>query len=153
MLELGAGFDTELTGRENVYLNGAILGYRRADVAERFERIVEFAGLQDFIDAPLRTYSSGMMARLGFAVATDVTPEILIVDEVMAVGDAEFRRKSTERMEQIRASGATVLMVSHDLAGVRSLCTRAVWLDHGHVRAVGAADDVVAQYEAAAGQR
>jgi ABC-2 type transport system ATP-binding protein/lipopolysaccharide transport system ATP-binding protein len=148
LLELGAGFDHELTGRENVFLNGAILGHRRADIAERFDRIVEFAGLRDFIDAPLRTYSSGMVARLGFAVATDVDPEILIVDEVLAVGDAEFQRKSRERLDRIRDDGATVLVVSHQLQTIRGLCSRAAWLDHGRLRALGSSDEVVDQYEA-----
>jgi len=147
LLELGAGFDHELTGRENVFLNGAMLGYRSADLAARFERIVEFAGLAEFIDMPLRTYSSGMVARLGFALATDVTPDILIVDEVLAVGDAEFQKKSRERMESFKRHGQAILLVSHDMTMVRDMCARAAWLDHGRLRAVGPAQDVVLQYE------
>jgi ABC-2 type transport system ATP-binding protein len=147
LLELGAGFDVELTGRENVFLNAAILGFTRRQIAERFDYIVDFAGVRDFIDMPLRTYSSGMLMRLGFAVATDVQPEVLIVDEVLAVGDAEFSKKSTERIARFRANGATMLMVSHSLAAVRSMCSRAAWLEHGSLRAVGPADEVVRQYE------
>jgi ABC-2 type transport system ATP-binding protein/lipopolysaccharide transport system ATP-binding protein len=148
LLELGAGFDVELTGRENVFLNGAILGYSRADIAQRFDRIVDFAGVREFVDAPLRTYSSGMTVRLGFAVATDVRPEVLIVDEVLAVGDAEFQRKSTARMEEFRAAGATILMVSHNMVAVEDMCSRAAWLEHGHVLALGVAHDVVRAYQA-----
>lgn len=147
LLELGAGFDMELTGRENVFLNGAILGHTRADVAARFERIVNFAGVRDFIDAPLRTYSSGMVVRLGFAVATDVQPEILIVDEVLAVGDAEFQKKSAERIEGFRKSGTTILMVSHNLGAVQAMCERAMWLNRGEVQALEQAADVVRQYQ------
>jgi ABC-2 type transport system ATP-binding protein/lipopolysaccharide transport system ATP-binding protein len=147
LLELGAGFDTELTGRENILLNSAILGFARADVEARFDRIVEFAGLWEFIDLPLRTYSSGMVARLGFAVATDVQPEILIVDEVLAVGDAEFQVKSFERIQQFRADGATILMVSHNLATVARMCTRAVWLNHGQVQAFGPAEETIRKYQ------
>jgi ABC-2 type transport system ATP-binding protein/lipopolysaccharide transport system ATP-binding protein len=149
LLELGAGFDMELTGRENVFLNGAILGHTRADVAARFERIVDFAGVRDFIDAPLRTYSSGMVVRLGFAVATDVQPEILIVDEVMAVGDAEFQKKSAERIEGFRKNGTTILMVSHNLGAVQAMCERAMWLNQGEIQALGPAADVVRQYQQA----
>ena len=151
MLELGAGFDPELTGRENVFLNGAILGFSRRQIAECFDRIVAFAGVHEFIDAPLRTYSSGMIMRLGFAVATEVQPEVMIVDEVLAVGDAEFQQKSNARIRQFQANGATLLMVSHSLVAVRSLCTRVAWLEHGTLRAVGPADAVVTQYEASAG--
>lgn len=146
LLELGAGFNPELTGRENVFLNSAVLGFSQRDVAARFDRIIEFAGLGQFIDMPLRTYSSGMVARLGFAVATDVQPEVLIVDEVLAVGDAEFQQKSAERLETYRAAGATILLVSHNLSAVTTLCQRAVWLDHGQVRAFGPAAEVVAHY-------
>ncbi|MCS7017137.1 MAG: ABC transporter ATP-binding protein, partial [Gemmatales bacterium] len=146
LLELGAGFDSELTGRENVFLNSAILGFSRRETEARFDRIVEFAGIREFIDMPLRTYSSGMIARLGFAVATDVQPEILIVDEVLAVGDAEFQAKSFERIRQFRANGTTILMVSHNLAAVQSLCARAAWLHHGQCLKVDTASEVVAAY-------
>jgi ABC-2 type transport system ATP-binding protein len=147
LLELGAGFDYELTGRENVFLNGAILGYKKMGIAERFDRIVDFAGLRDFIDAPLRTYSTGMVARLGFAVATDVQPEILIVDELLSVGDAEFAQQSSERIRSFRAGGATILMVSHNLEAVQEMCSRAAWLAHGGVKALGSAAEVVAAYQ------
>jgi ABC-type polysaccharide/polyol phosphate transport system ATPase subunit len=149
LLESSAAFNLELTGRENVFLYSAVLGHRRADTASRLDRIVTFAGLEQFIDAPLRTYSTGMVARLGFAVATDVRPDILIVDEVLSVGDAEFQKKSTGRMEQFRASGTTILMVSHDLDAVTRLCARAAWLEHGQLRGVGPVADVVAAYTAA----
>jgi ABC-type polysaccharide/polyol phosphate transport system ATPase subunit len=149
LLELGAGFDYELTGRENVYLNGTILGFGKADIESRFDRIVDFAGLRDFIDMPLRTYSTGMVARLGFAVATDVKPDVLIVDEVLAVGDAEFQAKSRERMETFRGEGQTILMVSHNLTAVVNMCQRAAWLHHGRLLAVGPAAEVVTQYQSA----
>ena len=148
LLELGAGFDHELTGRENVYLNGTLLGYSEKDIASRFDRIVDFAGLRDFIDMPLRNYSTGMVARLGFAVATDVRPDVLIVDEVLAVGDGEFQAKSRERMEAFRGEGQTILMVSHNLGAVLGMCQRAAWLDHGRLRAAGPAAEVVALYQA-----
>lgn len=151
LLELGAGFDFELTGRENVYLNGAILGYSRQAISERFERIVDFAGVREFVDAPLRTYSSGMVVRLGFSVATDVRPEVLIVDEVLQVGDAEFGRKSAARIEAFRTAGTTILMVSHNLTAVTKMCARAAWIEHGAVREIGPAGDVVRQYQAGAG--
>jgi ABC-2 type transport system ATP-binding protein len=147
LLELGAGFDMELTGRENVFLNGAVLGYSRRDIAERFDRIVDFAGVREFIDAPLRTYSSGMVVRLGFAVATDVQPEVLIVDEVLAVGDAEFQVHSAARIEEFRATGTTILMVSHSMTAVTEMCTRAAWIEHGMIRFVGPAPEVVAEYQ------
>jgi ABC-type polysaccharide/polyol phosphate transport system ATPase subunit len=151
LLELGAGFDPELTGRENVYFNGAILGFRRAEIDERFERIVEFAGVRDFIDAPLRTYSTGMVVRLAFAVATDIQPDILIVDEVLAVGDAEFQRKSEQRIKELRDRSEAVIMVSHNLPTVRDICQRVAWLDHGRLQAIGPADEVVDRYLSACG--
>ncbi|HWQ84029.1 MAG TPA: ABC transporter ATP-binding protein, partial [Anaerolineales bacterium] len=143
LLELGAGFDPELTGRENVYLNGAILGYSKAEIAECFEEIVEFAGLPEFIDAPVRTYSSGMYARLGFSVATMKRPEILIVDEILGVGDAEFQTKSYERIQRFQGEGTTILLVSHSMERVKEICARAIWLDHGEIIARGSADQVV----------
>jgi len=150
LLELGAGFDMELTGRENVFLNGTILGFSRADLAARFDRIVDYAGLAEFVDAPMRTYSSGMVARLGFAVATDVAPEVLLVDEVLAVGDAEFQRRSVERIEAFRDRGTTILLVTHNLDAVRAMCTRAAWLQRGRVVAVGGAAETVGRYLAGA---
>lgn len=151
LLELGAGFDTELTGRENVYLNGAVLGFRKADIAERFDRIVDFAGLREFIDMPLRTYSTGMSMRLGFAVATDIQPEILILDEVLSVGDAEFSKKSEARIRSLRDKSEAVLMVSHDLKLIADLCSRVAWLDHGRLRALGPAKEVVELYKSSIG--
>ena len=146
LLELGAGFDYELTGRENVFLNGTILGFSGADIASRFDRIVAFAGLREFIDMPLRTYSTGMVARLGFAVATDVKPDLLIVDEVLAVGDGEFQARSQERMETFRGEGQTIIMVSHNLTAVANMCQRVAWLHHGQLRSLGPAQQVLEEY-------
>lgn len=146
LLELGAGFDMELTGRENVYLNGAILGFSRRKMDQKFERIVDFAELWDFIDAPLRTYSTGMVARLGFAIATDVEPDILLIDEVLAVGDERFRKKCGDRIREFLANGATVLLVSHSTDTVRSMCDRALWLEQGQVQGLGDARRVVYEY-------
>lgn len=146
LLELGAAFHPELTGRENIFLNGALLGFSRAEMQAKFDRIVDFAELRDFIDAPLRTYSSGMAARLGFAIATDVEPDILIIDEILSVGDAAFQQKSAERIQSFRASDTTILLVSHNLALVESMCDRALWLDRGRVVAEGTAGFVVQQY-------
>jgi len=146
LLELGAGFDPELTGRENIYLNGAILGYSLTEINASFEQIVEFAGLREFIDAPVRTYSSGMYARLGFSVATARRPDILIVDEILGVGDAEFQTKSFERIQQFQGEGTTILLVSHSLDQVKEMCSRAIWLDRGEILASGAADSVVDLY-------
>lgn len=146
LIELGAGFHPELTGRENVFLNGAMLGFSRPQMAEKFDRIVEFAELGAFIDAPLRAYSSGMVVRLGFAVATEVDPDILIIDEVLAVGDEPFQRKCLARMEAFRERGTTILFVSHALDMVRRICDRAIWVDGGRVRQSGAVDDVIRAY-------
>jgi len=146
LLEMGAGFHPELTGRENIYLNGAMLGFTRAEMDEKYPRIVEFAELGDFIDAPIRTYSSGMWARLGFAVATDTRPEILIVDEILSVGDEAFQRKSYERIQSFREQGATILFVSHNMAQIESMCQRAAWLEGGQLAAVGSAKRVVDRY-------
>ena len=149
LLEFGAGFHPELTGRENVFLNGALLGFTRRQMQEKFDRIVDFAELWAFIDAPLRTYSSGMAARLGFAVATDVDPEVLIVDEVLAVGDEAFQNKCEARMSGFRDRGATILLVSHNVRTVRGLCSRAVWLEQGNVKAEGPAQAIVEEYHQA----
>lgn len=148
LLELGAGFDFELSGRENIFLNGTILGFSKADVASRLDRIVEFADLREFIDAPLRTYSSGMVARLGFAIATDVEPEVLIVDEILAVGDAGFQKKSAERIRSFRENGTTILLVTHDAAALKAMCSRVMWLKRGEVEAVGSVEEVLARYQA-----
>jgi ABC-type polysaccharide/polyol phosphate transport system ATPase subunit len=146
LLELGAGFHAELTGRENVFLNGALLGHTRAEMVQKFEEIMAFADLEAFIDAPLRTYSSGMVARLGFAVATAWNPDLLILDEVLAVGDEAFQQKCHQRIRAFRQHGATVVLVSHNLGQIEALCQRAIWLDHGAVKAEGDPSAVVSQY-------
>jgi len=146
LLELGAGFDYEMTGRENIFLNGAVLGFSRKAMAQRLDSIVEFSGIGDFLDAPVRTYSSGMVARLGFAVATDARPEVLIADEVLAVGDTDFQRKSAARIREFRENGSTILVVSHNPASIKALCDRALWLEHGSIRLIGSASTVVDQY-------
>lgn len=148
LLELGAGFDNDLTGRENIYLNGLILGYSREFIKEKMEDIIEFAELKDFIDTPIKNYSSGMKARLGFSVATARVPEILIVDEVLSVGDGRFRKKSEQKMIEIIKSDATVLFVSHSLEQIRRLCTKVVWLEKGKVKMVGETKEVCDAYEA-----
>ncbi len=149
LLELGAGFHAELSGRENIFLNGTLLGRTEAEMTALFDEIVDFAEMRDFIDAPLRTYSTGMAVRLGFAVATAIQPDILIVDEVLSVGDDQFRRKCSARMDEFRANGTTILLVTHDSKLVTGMCDRAVWLDHGRLRAVGDSQSVVAQYQEA----
>ncbi len=146
LLEIGAGFHPELSGRENVYLNGAMLGFTRKEMDKKFDGIVEFAEIANFIEAPLRTYSAGMWARLGFAVATDIDPDILIVDEVLAVGDEGFQRKSSARLLSIREQGATIVLVSHDMNLVEKMCKRAAWLDHGRLQITGDAKDVIKTY-------
>jgi homopolymeric O-antigen transport system ATP-binding protein len=146
LLEVGAGFHPELTGRENVYLNATLLGHGRGSVEERLGSIVEFSELQDFIDSPLRTYSSGMWARLGFAVATAWRPDILLMDEVLAVGDEPFRQKCEARIDEFRRQGTTVLLASHSIELVKAICSRAVWLDHGRIVAAGAAADLADRY-------
>lgn len=148
LLELGAGFHPELTGRENVFLNGTLLGHARREIDIQMDGILEFAELGGFIEAPLRTYSSGMVARLGFAVATAWQPEILILDEVLAVGDEAFRRKCQTRMEAFRSTGTTTLLVTHDMNSVVSLCSRAALLEHGKVISIGLVSDVVKEYQA-----
>ena len=142
LIELGAGFDANLSARENIYLNGAILGYSRAYMSERFDEIIEFAELQDFVDTAVKNYSSGMVARLGFAIATMNVPDILIIDEILAVGDYKFQEKSFARMQEMIASGATVVFVSHSIEQVQKICKKALWLEHGHMRMLGDADAV-----------
>ena len=134
MLELGSGFDYELTGRENVFLNGAILGYSKEFLHEKFDEILEFSELGEFIDQPIRNYSSGMLVRLAFSIAAVVTPEILICDEVLAVGDERFQAKSRKRMLELMGGGTTVLFVSHNIDQIRDMSDRVVWLDHGKVK-------------------
>ena len=146
LLELGAGFHPELTGRENIYLNGSLLGYSRKQMDEVYSSIVDFSELSDFIDAPIRTYSSGMYARLGFSVATAHIPEILIVDEILSVGDETFQKKCAQRFNQFQDSGTAILYVSHSLDSVLSMCHRVAWLDHGKIQAIGKPNDVVTEY-------
>ena len=146
LLELGAGFHPELSGRENVYLNGSILGMSKADLNVRFDDIVAFAGLERFIDTPVKNYSSGMYVRLGFSVAINVDPDILLVDEVLAVGDEQFQRRCNERFADLRAEGRTIVVVSHSLGSVQAICDEVAWLDDGVLRATGDAGSVIEQY-------
>jgi homopolymeric O-antigen transport system ATP-binding protein len=146
LLDVGTGFHPELTGRENIYLNAAILGMSRRDVDRRFDDIVDFAGLERFLDTPLKRYSWGMYLRLAFAVAAHVEPDIVIVDEVLAVGDARFRAKCLERMSQFGREGRTVVFVSHDLGSITQLCRRAIWLDHGQIQGDGPSEEIVQRY-------
>ena len=147
MLELGSGFDFDLTGRENIFLNGAILGYSRKFLNEKYDDIVAFSELGEFIEMPIRNYSSGMLMRLAFSIATVVNPEILIVDEILAVGDESFQRKSRQRMMELMSGGTTVLFVSHSLEQIREMCDRVLWLDHGQVKMIGEAQEVCDAYQ------
>ena len=151
LLELGAGFDPELSGRENIFLNGAMLGHNSRYMAERFDEIVAFAELENFIDAPLRTYSTGMVARLGFSIATDVEPDVLLIDEVLSVGDIGFQHKCTERLDRFRQQGVKFVLVSHSMETVAKLCARAVWIESGRVVHDGPARDVATAFGVAAG--
>lgn len=147
MLELGSGFDMELTGRENIFLNGAILGYSEAFLKDKCQEIIDFSELGSFIEAPIRTYSSGMLARLAFSVACVVEPEILIVDEILSVGDADFQEKSRNRMMELMTGGTTVFFVSHSLKQIREMCNKVLWLEHGEVQAFGEAEEICERYE------
>lgn len=147
MLELGSGFDMELTGNENIFLNGAILGYSEEFLRAKYQEIIDFSELGQFINIPIRNYSSGMLARLAFSVATVVEPEILIVDEVLSVGDSSFQEKSRNRMLELMGGGTTVLFVSHSIPQIRDMCDRVVWLDHGKVKMIGNAEEVCDAYE------
>lgn len=147
MLELGAGFDMELSGKENVYLNGAVLGYSKEFLDEKYNDILEFSELGDFINMPVRNYSSGMVARLAFSIASMVNPEILIVDEVLSVGDENFQRKSKNRMIELMSGGSTVLFVSHNIKQIEEICNKAIWLEHGKVVMTGPSDVVCAEYK------
>lgn len=151
LLEVGSGFHPELSGRENVYLNGSILGLSRKEVDARFDEIVDFSGVRKFIDQPVKNYSSGMYVRLGFSVAIHVNPDILVVDEVLAVGDGAFRAKSKSKFLEFTGSGRTVILVSHSLSQVREMCDQVAWLDAGTLRAVGDAETVTRQYEESLG--
>jgi ABC-2 type transport system ATP-binding protein len=146
LLELGAGFHPELTGVENIYLNGAILGMSKKEIGRRFDDIVSFAGLEQFIDTPVKNYSSGMTIRLGFAIAANVEPEILLIDEVLSVGDESFQRRCMEKIEQFRKDGRTIVFVSHGLAQVEQLCERAAWIEYGELKMLGNAVEVVQTY-------
>lgn len=147
MLELGSGFDHDLTGRENIFLNGAILGYSKEFLIEKYDEIIEFSELGKFIDVPIRNYSSGMLMRLAFSIATVVNPEILIVDEILAVGDENFQEKSKARMRELMSGGTTVLFVSHSLSQIREMCNRVIWLDGGKVKMIGDAEEVCDAYK------
>lgn len=146
LLELGAGFDSQYTGAENIFLYGAMLGYSKNFLKEKYQEIVDFADIGDFINVPVKNYSSGMRARLGFAIATIVEPDILILDEVLAVGDAKFRKKSEQKIMDMFDKGVTVLFVSHTEQQVRNLCTRAILLEKGHLTADGTVDEVIEKY-------
>jgi ABC-type polysaccharide/polyol phosphate transport system ATPase subunit len=146
LLELGAGFHAELSGTENIYLNGSILGMSKREIDAKFDSIVDFAGLEQFIDTPVKNFSSGMVVRLGFSIATHVEPDVLLIDEILSVGDQAFQRKSTEKIEQFRRDGRTILVVSHSLGLVAQMCDTVVWLEKGSVRMIGAANDVIAAY-------
>jgi ABC-2 type transport system ATP-binding protein len=146
LLELGSGFHPDLSGRENIFLNGALLGLTRGELEKKFDEIVDFAGLDDFIDTPVKNYSSGMAVRLGFAIAINVDPEILIIDEVLAVGDASFQQKCYQKIESFRRDGKTILFVSHGLSDVTTLCSQVLWMEKGRARAVGRSIDLVSDY-------
>lgn len=146
LLELGAGFDPELSARENIYLNGALLGYSKELIDSKFEEIVDFSELGDFINVPIRNYSSGMVMRLGFSIATIVVPEVLIVDEILSVGDEHFKRKSGEKMQSLMNGETTVLFVSHDILQVRQLCNRVLWLEKGEIKLIGDSMEVCDAY-------
>ncbi len=147
MLELGCGFDVDLSGRENIFLNGAILGYSKEFLQSKYDEIVEFSELGSFIESPIRNYSSGMMMRLGFSIATVVNPEVLIVDEILSVGDQNFQNKSKKRMMEMMQGGTTVLLVSHSSSMVKELCNKVVWLDHGKLVKFGDAKEICEEYE------
>ncbi len=147
MLELGSGFDMDMTGRENIFLNGAILGYSEEFLKSKYDEIISFSEIGQFIDMPLRNYSSGMITRLAFSIATVVQPEILIVDEVLSVGDADFQEKSRKRMMELMSGGTTVLFVSHSMPQIREMCNRVVWIEKGNVQMVGDVQSVCDAYE------
>ena len=147
LIELGAGFDPDLTARENIYMNGAVLGYNTAYMRERFQDIIDFSELKDFVDVPVKNFSSGMYARLGFAIATLVRPDVLIVDEILGVGDFRFQKKCQRRIQELMGGGTTVLMVTHTGETIKKFCSRAAWLENGRLREIGPAAEVCAHYE------
>lgn len=146
LIELGAGFDGNMTARENVFLNGAVLGYSEKYIKEKFDEIIDFAELRDFLDVPIKNFSSGMAARLGFAIATTVKPDILICDEVLAVGDFKFQEKCEQRMNELLSGGTTLLFVSHSIDQVKRMCKKAIWIDHGEMKMIGSAEEVCNAY-------
>ncbi len=146
LIELGAGFDPDLSGRENIYLNGAVLGISKKDMNKKIDEIIEFSELQEFIDTPVKNYSSGMYARLGFSIATCVEPEILIVDEILSVGDYKFQEKSKQRIEDMMNKGTTIILVSHSIEDVERLCNKVLWLEKGKVKAFGGLE-IIKQYQ------
>lgn len=147
LIEVGAGFDPELTARENIYLNGAILGFSKAFIEKKFDSIIEFAELKDFVNVPVKNFSSGMYARLGFSIATAVQPDILIVDEVLSVGDFRFQQKCEERIRKMIEDGVTILLVSHDINMIERLCNKVLWLNHGEMKAFGKAIEICDKYK------
>ena len=146
MIELGAGFDSELTARENIFLNGAILGYSKEFILEKFDALVEFSELKDFLDVPIKNFSSGMVAKLAFSISTIVEPEILIVDEILSVGDIKFQEKSKNKMMSMIKGGTTVLYVSHSIDSIKELCSKVIWLDHGKIVKIGNAKEICNEY-------
>jgi ABC-2 type transport system ATP-binding protein len=147
LIEVGAGFDPELTARENIYLNGAILGHSAQYINDHFDEIIDFAELKDFVDVPVKNFSSGMYARLGFSIATMVKPDILIVDEVLSVGDYRFQEKCEERIRKMIQDGVTIILVSHDIHLIENLCTKVIWLDHGVVKDIGKTEIICNEYK------
>ena len=147
LIEVGAGFDPELTAKENIFLNGAILGHSHEFLREHFDAILDFAELRDFVNVPVKNFSSGMFARLGFAIATEVRPAILIVDEVLSVGDYQFQQKCEARIRGMIDEGTTILLVSHDISMIKRLCTKVLWLDHGHKKDIGETERICSEYE------
>lgn len=146
LLNLGAGFDNEASARENVYLNGAILGYSKREIEHKYKEIVDFAELHDYMNMPLKNFSSGMVARLGFAIAIDVNPDILLVDEILSVGDENFRKKCSEKINELRDRGVTFVIVSHNMSQIKNLCQKAVWIEDSHMRAYGDSKEVCDKY-------
>ena len=147
LIEVGAGFDPELTAKENIFLNGAILGHSHDFLREHFDAILDFAELRDFVNVPVKNFSSRMFPRLGFAIATEVRPDILIVDEVLSVGDYQFQQKCEARIRGMIDEGTTILLVSHDISMIKRLCTKVLWLDHGHKKDIGETERICSEYE------
>lgn len=147
LIELGAGFDGELTARENIYLNGAVLGYSKKYIDEHFDQIVDFAELRDFLDMPIKNYSSGMVARIAFAIATVITPDILIVDEILSVGDFLFQEKCEKRINELMEGGTTIVIVSHTIAQIERLCDRVMWIEKGNLKMLGETSEVCKSYK------